>query len=74
MSNQSKIVDLEMGADGAYTPKNVKAQKPCEPVHKKQEMKHVTNQADEFLSGLDEGLDFVENISRRVDRMFKLRG
>jgi hypothetical protein len=76
MSKNNTIVDLEMDSDGAYAPKSntnkavIKAIKVDKPVKKK----YNRDKADNFIGGLDAGLDFVEEIGLRVDRFFRLRG
>lgn len=34
----------------------------------------LENNADEFLSGIDLGLDFIEKVVPRVERLLRLRG
>lgn len=75
--SKDKIIDLEISTDGTYyTQKSIKPHKSPKPpkiVHNKQEIKQVNSQADEFLGGLDVGLDFVESIGIRVNRILNLR-
>ena len=88
MSNKSKVVDLVMGEDGTYSEKNTKPSKPSKSVRKYPERvignsrsaeKFKNNKdtlppnVDEFFSGLDSGLSFVEGISSRVGRFMGLR-
>lgn len=73
--DNNKIVDLEMSVDGTYSPKNTN---PPKSVCKKQEPTKqnkygLTPEADEFLGGLDAGLDFVEQMKIRAIRIIGLR-
>jgi len=77
MSN-SKIVDLQKCEDGTYSPKNVKTKAVTKQKHKytdeKGSPKYVQSRdVDEFLGGLDAGLDFVEAIKVRAIRIMGLR-
>jgi hypothetical protein len=69
-----KIVDLELSEDGTYGQKVYKATKSSKTVYKKQEVKRIQSGADEFLGGLDVGIDFVESIRSRALRIMNLRG
>lgn len=82
MSKPSKIVDLVMSEDGSYSPKRVvDKQSPNHKgktglVHtpKDEKPKYILgNEADEFLAGVDVGLDLVEAVGIRVNRFLKLR-
>jgi len=66
--SKDKVVDLEMGSDGAYAPK---AKTPPKNGHYKPNKVKGMSGADEFLGGLDGGLDFVEAIKMRVERLIK---
>lgn len=75
--SKSKIVDLQKCEDGTYDtkPSTTKAITKATP-HKKEEKynkHHVRTEADEFLGGLDAGLDFVEAIKSRALRILSLR-
>lgn len=81
--SKSKIVDLVVSDDGTYSPK-FHSKKPITkaitklPKSKQQEFQAKTKYnrsagADEFLSGLDAGLDFVEAIKSRALRVIGLR-
>jgi len=75
---KSKIVDLEMDSDGSYSSKSTKKNKAVIK-HKytdhKNKPKYVQSRdVDEFLSGIDMGLDFLDNVVPRVERFLKLRG
>lgn len=65
MSNE--IIDLEMDKDGSYAPKG----KPKHKVEKKEEVK---SDMDNFLHGIDMGLDFIDKVVPRIKRISKLRG
>lgn len=74
---KSKIVDLEISRDGTYSTKDAKTRNiATSPTHKrtdKNKPKYVPHKdADEFLSGLDAGLDFVESIKVRALRVLSL--
>lgn len=85
--HRSKVVDLVVGEDGAYEPKRVNVKNKPHNVSK--EFKHIANnkvgkgekrkyillnEADDFLHGVDAGLDFLDEMMPRVERLFKLRG
>lgn len=82
MSRDKDIVELEMGEDGAYAPKGIKAKSKKK---EKQAYGHnhpsdakpkyfLDSSADEFLSGIDAGLDFIDKVVPRMERFLKLRG
>jgi hypothetical protein len=77
--DKSKIVDLEISSDGSYAPKRAKEYKPKrakEFIHHAKEDKPkylLRNDADDFLNGIDIGLDFVETIGTRVNRFLGLK-
>lgn len=78
MSKQSKIVDLEVCEDGSYSPKQTKSKNMAlSPMHKhtdKDKPKYVPHKdADEFLAGVDAGLDFVEAVKIRAMRIMGMR-
>jgi len=82
-SKTNKIVDLKICSDGSYAPEdtNVKSKTHHKskggliktPMDEKPKFIRE-NHADEFLSGIDIGLDFLENVVPRVERFMKLRG
>lgn len=76
-----KVVDLVVGEDGSYAPKRVyDRSKPNNTTGivrppKGEKPKYImSNDADEFLAGIDVGLDLVEAVGIRVNRFLKLRG
>jgi len=80
MDKQSKVVDLEMSSDGSYSPKRAKNNIPTK--HKKfiehgknyKNPKYIMrNDADDFLGGIDAGLDFIESVVPRINRFLGLR-
>jgi hypothetical protein len=81
--SKSKIVDLELSGDGTYSPKNTKETKVSKAKSTKVVIKksqyvqnkslYMHNHADEFLVGLDAGLDFVEAMKSRAIRIMGLR-
>jgi hypothetical protein len=82
MAKSSKIVDLQKCEDGTYSPKNtlniskISKLKGIVPIVKKEEKPkklRTPTEADEFLVGLDAGLDFVEAIKSRAIRFMGLR-
>lgn len=82
MSNKRKpkVVDLEMGEDGSYTPKEKKVKRDPLAMTVKQKQAdekpkfiRETN-ADNFLNGVDVGLDFIDNVVPRLERFMRLRG
>lgn len=80
MSKSSKIVDLEMSSDGSYSPKGIKntkvVAKKFKDIQKEERYNknHVITEADMFLSGIDVGLDLLDEVIPRVDRFLRLRG
>jgi len=82
MSKKSKVVDLVLSEDGSYEPKRERNKsipnskgKGLIKVSKGEKSKYIMeNHADEFLSGLDMGLDLLENVMPRINRFLRLRG
>lgn len=77
MSKKKDIVDLVQGSDGSYTipaekQKVVRSTYPVPKQQPKKQNKQNDNVA-QFLSGMDVGLDFMEGLSKRVDRILKLK-
>lgn len=68
----TKIIDLEVCEDGTYVSKHDK-KIVLKKVRKSKE-KYDRREADDFLNGIDAGLDFLDEIVPRVDRFLKLRG
>jgi hypothetical protein len=64
------IIDLVLDDDGSYSQRETK-------YSKKKDTGKITyiqhKNADEFLAGLDAGLDFVEGMKKRIDRALKLK-
>ena len=74
--SKDKIVDLELSEDGTYGTEmsKTKAVAKVKVVAKHIRNKHmIPSGADEFLSGLDVGLDFVEAMKSRAMRIIGLR-
>lgn len=77
--NKSKIVDLVASEDGSYDTKGTKTRAVVKVSHHKEKTakeKHkymMPSGVDEFLSGVDVGLDLVESIKIRAIRMLNLR-
>lgn len=79
----TKIIDLEKDSDGDYAPKRAKDNsirngsgrgKGLIKTPKGEKPKYLReNHADEFLNGVDVGLDLLENIMPRIDRFLRLR-
>ena len=67
------IVDLVPTQDGGYAPKDI--HHPVQVKNKEPQPtgKRGTNQLGDFLAGLDAGLDFVEGIEKRAERLLKLK-
>lgn len=79
MSKQKpKIIDLEESEDGTYTAKNSKSNivvRESSNISKNGKAKYVIeNNADQFLNGLDVGLDFLDKVVPRIERFLRLRG
>lgn len=72
------VVELEMGEDGAYAPKGIKPKgkkrDTSKYIPREKPMIFKESHADEFLSGVDAGLDFIEKVIPRAERFFRLRG
>jgi hypothetical protein len=77
MGKQDKVVDLEMGEDGAYTPgkksKTKEVVKGKQTKFKEQVKYSLPSEANEFLAGVDVGLDLVEAIKIRAARIMGIR-
>jgi len=79
--SKPKIIDLEIDKDGSYSPKDNKTKAVTKTVHKKSNGysangKHkymMPSGVDEFLSGMDVGLDLVDAIKVRAIRILGLR-
>jgi len=75
--SKSKIIDLEISSDGAYSSKSNNTKDLSKAISHKKEEKfnkyHVRTEADEFLGGLDVGLDFVEAVKIRALRIMGMR-
>lgn len=75
-----KVIDLEMCEDGTYVEKKNKASKTSKPskpsktICTKTKTNNSKNNTDEFLGGIDTGLEFIESVIPRVSRLLKLRG
>lgn len=72
--SKDKIIDLEVCSDGTYAQKKSKTSKPSKTICTKIKTKNNKNNTDEFLGGIDTGLDFIESVIPRVERFMKLRG
>lgn len=70
--NNDKVVDLVPSEDGTYVTKHDK--KLIVKEVSKPKKKYDRRKADDFLSGLDAGLEFLEEVSPMVSRFLKLRG
>jgi hypothetical protein len=83
---KSKVVDLQKCEDGTYSHKDtlnikkisklkgIKSIVKKENISYKDKSKHmIPSGADEFLTGLDAGLDFVEAMKSRALRIMGLR-
>jgi hypothetical protein len=66
-----EIVDLVPSEDGTYAPKNSSKEVSKEVKPKK---KYDRRKADDLVSGLNAGLEFLEEIGPIVSRFLKLRG
>ena len=78
--SKSKIVDLKLSEDGTYSPKqvknkvlNIREKEPTKFGRGEKPKYTMTDEASEFLSGIDVGLDFVEAIRDRAIRIMGLR-
>jgi hypothetical protein len=79
--SKPKIVDLQKCEDGSYSPKDNKTKAVTKTAHKKSNGysangKHkymMPSGVDEFLSGMDVGLDLVDAVKIRAMRIMGLR-
>jgi len=74
--SSTKIVDLQKCNDGTYStkPSNIKAITKSKN-HPFGKLKVTTpTEADDFLGGIDAGLDFIDSVIPRVERFLRLRG
>jgi hypothetical protein len=76
---KSKIVDLVPSEDGSYAPKGsivpAKKKKASNMSKGDNKPKYVLSKdADEFLAGIDVGLDLMDSVGLRVDRFLRMRG
>jgi hypothetical protein len=83
MGKKSKVVDLVLNEDGSYEPikKNDEFQgtrckgKGLVKTPMGEKPKYIReNHADEFLSGIDAGLDLIDKFVPRIERFLRLRG
>ena len=80
MSRKSDIVDLQVDEDGSYSPKDIKTKDTKVKAvvkHKCTDNKPKYTQSkevDEFLAGMDAGLNLIDSIVPRLNRILKLRG
>lgn len=82
MAKKSKVVDLVLNEDGSYEPKRERDRsisnskgKGLIKTPKGEKPKYIREtHADEFLNGVDVGLDLIEKIMPRIDRFLRLRG
>lgn len=75
MKDKKDIIDLVQGSDGSYEVKEtalVKA-KPIKKNYPVPKPKKRNENVESFFQGMDLGLDFVEGVSKRVNRILKLR-
>ena len=78
--SKPKIVDLVPAEDGSYAPKGSivpaksKNKKKYDYKNEKQPKYTVNKEADEFLAGIDVGLDLVDKFVPRLERFLKMRG
>lgn len=75
MKDKKDIIDLVQGSDGSYEVKErsvvvAKPKKKNYPVPKQQKK---NENVESFFQGMDLGLDFLEGVSKRVNRIMKLR-
>jgi hypothetical protein len=85
--SKKDIVELEMDEDGSYAPVKTKEKKDNKKAIQKSKaygrdkyspdskpMIFKESHADDFLSGVDAGLDFIDKVMPRVERFLRLRG
>lgn len=81
MGKKSKTVELVLGPDGTYGEKRSNKAVTKQVGYAKRigdtrilGRVAVENHADEFLSGIDSGLDLIEKFVPRLERFLRLRG
>lgn len=75
MGKKSKTVDLVLSEDGTYETATKKSKSKSVVVKPTEKPKFIReNHADEFLSGIDMGLDLIDKFIPRVERFLRLRG
>ena len=75
MANKKEVVDLVPIGDGSYAPQEHTVPAKKKPEVKKEKPKYrVNKEVDEFLAGIDVGLDLIDDVAPRLERFFKLRG
>lgn len=67
--HEQEIVDLVPGEGGVYSTESTRHSKP----KTKPESKKKNDNVKQFFEGMDSGLDFVEEINKRVTRIMKLK-
>lgn len=69
-----KTVNLKKGEDGVYRPEGKESDNENERVPKYKDGKEFNESyVDDFLSGVDIGLDFIDKVVPRLERIAKLR-
>lgn len=77
--SKDKTIELKIGEDGVYSPsvKEIKTKAVTKYTKQSQEQKKpkygLSKDVDEFLAGLDVGLDLVDGIKVRAMRIMGLR-
>ena len=74
MSKDKEIVDLVPGEGGVYSTESTRHSKPKEESKKLNKKNDNNDNVERLFEGMDLGLDFVESISKRIERILKLRG
>lgn len=71
--SDDNIIDLKPGKDGVYSEEGKHRPMPVPVKGKKKTQKPNTDNMNQFFTGMDLGLDFVEGMQKRINRIMKLK-
>lgn len=71
MGDDRKVIDLEIDDEGVYVVKKKSGNNRVNDEYKKH--KKSQNQIEDFLIGIDIGLDLLESAVPRIKRLLQLR-
>jgi len=67
--SKKDIIDLEQDNEGVYSPKKVPALKNSRDTIAVVQKSNM----DEFFEGMDLGMQFVEGVSKRINKLMKFK-